>query len=142
MKDADVAYAISLTLTQLKNEQNYQIQEIHQFAVAAMEKKFSFNMTVLEQQLGLSSLRVVNDQWPLFVSHIIAAAIKGRADMLGATVSELAKPLNTDNDTFQGHDMNQIENIFFPTVDDLLTFKNRLKVEIFSAVISESSSSF
>ena len=124
VKDGDVANATSLTLAQLENVQNYQIQEIHQFAVAAMEKKFCFNMTVLEQQLNLSSLRVINDQWPLFVPHIVAAAIKCRADILGVTVLELSELLNIDNATLHGYDMNQIENIFFPAFDDLIARKN------------------
>ena len=136
VKDADVANATSLSLTQLENVQNYQIQEIHQFAVAAMEKKFCFNMTVLEQQLNLSSLRVINDQWPLFVPHIVAAAIKCRADILGVTVLELAELLNTDNATLHAYDMNQIENIFFPAFDDLVARKNLFETQAFTIAIS------
>ncbi len=136
VKDADVADATSLTMTQLENVQNYQIQEIHQFAVAAMEKKFCFNMTVLEQQLNLSSLRVINDQWPLFVPHIVAAAIKCRVDILGVTVLELAELLNTHNATLHAYNMNQIENIFFPAFDDLVARKNLFETQAFTIAIS------
>ena len=93
-------------------------------------------MTVLEHQLGLSSLRVINDQWPLFVPHIVAAAIKCRADILGVSVVELAELLNVDNATLHAYNMNQIENIFFPAFDDLVARKNLFETQAFTIAIS------
>lgn len=124
VNDTDIVATTNLTLKNLENVASYQIREIHEFAVAAIEKKFCFNMTVLEQKLNLSSLRVINEQWSLFIPDIVAAAIKCRADQLAVTVSELAELLNKNATTLYGYDMNQVENIFFPAFDDLLTRKN------------------
>jgi hypothetical protein len=141
VKDADIANATSLTSSNLVNVAALEIGEIHQFAVTTMEKKFCFNMTVLEQNLNLSSLRVINDEWALFVPDIVAAAIKCRADMLSVTVDELAELLNTNTATLYGYNLNQIESIFFPAFDDLVVRKNRFETQLFSVVISGQTSS-
>ena len=123
VKDADVVAATSLTPNDLENVQSYKIRELHEMAVAAMEKKFCFNMTVLEQKLNLSSLRVITDEWFLFVPDIVVAAIECRAGRLNVTIEELAKLLRTNTTTLYSYNMNEIENIFFPAVDDLLAGK-------------------
>ncbi|CAB4024062.1 Gastrula zinc finger, partial [Paramuricea clavata] len=141
VKDADIENATSLTSIILANVATLEIGEIHQFAVTTMEKKFCFNMTVLEQKLNLSSLRVINDEWTLFVPDIVAAAIKFRADMLSVTVDELAELLNINTTTLYGYNLNQIESIFFPAFDDLVVRKNRFETQLFSVVISGQASS-
>ena len=67
---------------------------------------------------------MINEQWSLFIPDIVAAAIKCRADQLAVTVSELVELLNKNATTLYGYDMNQVENIFFPAFEDLLTRKN------------------
>ncbi|CAB4036380.1 partial, partial [Paramuricea clavata] len=141
VKDADIVNATTLTSINLANVAALEIGEIHQFAVTTMEKKFCFNMTVLEQKLNLSSLRVINDEWALFVPDIVAAAIKCRADMLSVTVDELAELFNTNTTTLYGYNLNQIESIFFPAFDDLVVRKNRFETQLFSLVISGQASS-
>ena len=122
VKDADILAVtrLGLTAADLAEVGSYTVQEMHEFAVAAMEQKFCFNMTALEQKLNLSSLRSINDQWPSFVPHMVNASVKCRADRLGVTVDELAGLLNTNTSTLLGYDMNQTENIFFRDFDDLV----------------------
>ncbi len=124
VKHADVVDAIpNITPNDLENVQGYQVREMHQFAVAAMEKKFCFNMSVLEQKLNLSSLSVINEQWALFVPDIVAAAVQCRADKLNLTVEELAKFMDANSTAWYGFNMNQIESNFFPAFDDLFNRK-------------------
>ena len=138
VKDADILAVTKLGLTQanLNEVRSYTVEEMHGFAVAAMEQKFCFNMTNLELMLGLSSLRSINDQWPSFVPHIVNASVKCRADQLGVTVNELAELLNTNTSTLLGYTMNQAENIFFPAFDDLVARKNLFENQLFSIAIA------
>ena len=136
VKDADIIDATALNQPDLNNVQWRTVLQIHKFSVKALEKKFCFNMTSIELLLNLSSLRVINDEWPLFVPHIVAAAIKCRADQLNVTVSELAELLNTNTSTLYGYNMNEVENIFFPAFDDLLARKILFQNKNFSLVIA------
>ena len=131
VKDADILAVtrLGLTAANLSEVQLYTVLEMHEFAVAAMEQKFCFNMTALEQKLGLSSLRVINDQWPLFSPDMVAASVKCRADQLNVTVDELAELLNANTSTFLGYDINQAENIFFPAFDDCVARKNLFETQ-------------
>ena len=110
VKDADIANYTSFTATQLENVASQSVKELHYLAVETIEKKFCFNITVLQQTLNLSLLNVINYQWPLFVPPIVATAIKCRADKLGVTVSQLAELLNTTSATLHGYDLNGLEN--------------------------------
>ena len=134
VKDADILAVTRLGLTSanLAEVRSYKVEEMHGFAVAAMEQKFCFNMTVLEQKLNLSSLRVINDEWPLFIPDIVAASVKCRADQLGVTVDELSELLNTNTSTLLGYDMNQAEAIFFRDFDDLLARRNLFENQTFA----------
>jgi hypothetical protein len=137
VKDADIANATRLTSINLANVADLEIGQIHQFAVTTMENKFRFNMTVLEQKLNLSSLRVINDEWALFVPDVVAAAIKGRADMLSVTVYELAELLNANTSTLYGYNLNQIESIF----NALVVRINHFETQTFLINISGQSTS-
>jgi hypothetical protein len=138
VKDADIANYTSISQTQLDNVEFFTVKQLHDLAVETIEKKFCFNMTVLEQTLNLSSLRVINNQWPLFSSPIVTAAIKCRADRLGVTVSELAELLDTTSDILHSYTMTQIDDIFFPAFDNLLARKNLFETQAFSVAISGS----
>ena len=138
VKDADIANFTSFTTTQLENVASRSAKELHGLAVETIEKKFCCNMTALEQTLNLSSLEVINNQWPLFVPPIVAAAIKCRADRLGVTVSELAELLDTTSAILHDYNMNEIENIFFPAFDNLVARDNLLETQAFSVAISGS----
>ena len=126
VKDADIlaVRTLDLTISNLAEVQAYTVKELYEFAVAAMQQKFCFNMTTLEQKLNLSSLHVINDQWRLFVPDIVNASVNCRADQLGVTVDGLAGLLNTSTSTLLGYHMNEAENIFFPAFDDILSSKN------------------
>ena len=132
VKDADIVDATSLTSSDLQNVAALQIGQIHQFAVETMEKKFCFNMTVLEQKLDLSLLSVINDEWTLFVPDIVMASMKCRAEMLSVTADELAELLSTNTATLHGYNLNQFESIF----NDFVVRKNRFEIQPFSVIIS------
>ena len=138
VKVADVIAVERLRLTaeDLNDVDSYELIEMHNFAMAAIEQKFCVNMTNLEQKLNLSAIRVINDEWPLFVPDIVAASVQCRADQLNVTVSELAELLNTTVSTLYGYDMNEAENIFFAAFDDLVVRKNRFETQAFSIAIS------
>ena len=138
VKDADIIAVerLGLTAENLSSVDSYELIEMHNFAMAAIEQKFCVNMTNLEQKLNLSAIRVINDQWPLFVPDIVAASVQCRADQLNVTVSELAELLNTTVSTLYGYDMNEAETIFFAAFDDLVVRKNRFETQAFSIAIS------
>ena len=127
---------LGLTAENLNSVDSYELIEMHNFAMAAIEQKFCVNMTNLELKLNLSAIRVINDEWPLFVPDIVAASVQCRADQLNVTVSELAELLNTTVSTLYDYDMNEAETIFFAAFDDLVVRKNRFETQAFSIAIS------
>ena len=127
---------LGLTAENLNSVDSYELIEMHNFAMAAIEQKFCVNMTNLEQKLNLSAIRVINDEWPLFVPDIVAASVQCRADQLNVTVSELAELLNTTVSTLYGYDMNKAETILFAAFDDLAVRKSRFETQDFSIAIS------
>ena len=132
VKNADIIAATNLTEADLSDVAGFTVKEIHEFAVKAMEKKFHFNMAELEQKNMRLSLEVTNDDWSnLFVPDIVSATINFSSKFFNVTIAELGELLNKNSSTIANFNINQIERIFLPEFEDLITRKNLFETQVF-----------
>ena len=134
--EEDIATHTSYTVQQMEDVTSFTVRELHQATVDTLGSKFCFNMTVLEAELGIESLRANNTQWELFVPKIVESAVNCRAAELGVTPSELGELLRTPLATLLAYNLYQVEDIFFPNFEGLKARKNLFETQAFTVAIS------
>ena len=122
---SEITRVAGKTMENLKgNPDRITLFEMHNLIVQTLEDIYCFNMTVIEQRLNMSALVVLENQWALFVPEIVREAVQCRANILGATVSELAELLRRDVSTLLGYTFYDITKTFFPNFALLQARKN------------------
>ena len=134
--EENIAMYTSYTLQQMNDVTPFTVRQLHDATVETMEKKFCFNMTVLEDEIGINSLSENNTQWELFVPKIVESAVNCRAAELGVTPSELGELLRIPLATLLAYDLYQVQDIFFPNFESLKARKNLFETQAFTVAIS------
>ena len=115
---------------------------LHEAVVSTLELHFCFTMTVIENELSISSFNVTSSEWKRFLPRIAWYAIQCRADILVVKRSELAELVRADEATLLNYNLAQLDSKLIMPYQNILYNKYVFEHEpIHTYIIDEGISS-